>query len=109
MNRPAPSLAGPDSWPSVAEWSVLVDRMERATAVRTTDPATALKLVTETEHDLIGDPQAQAADRLGVLDRALRAAVAEARRQGLSWTEIAHATHTTRQAAWRRWSSQGIN
>lgn len=40
------------------------------------------------------------------LEKFLREAVGNARRQGCSWTEIGHALGTSRQAAWERFSGE---
>jgi hypothetical protein len=73
----------------------LDEHTRAAKRLMSTDPLMALAQLSEIENDL--------------LEPAMEHAVAEARRAGATWAEIAAATSVKdRQAAWRRWAGRGI-
>jgi hypothetical protein len=83
--------------PGKAEWTELVNRMEDAKRLVSTDPLLAIAQLGEATDD-VGD----------AVDELMKYAVMEARDKGYTWREIAAVTGVAHQAAWRRWTDKGI-
>lgn len=119
VERPS-AAGGRDAWPSPGEWAAFVEFLEQAKVLLDeghsgTGPdqrrsvEAVFALVVEADAMINGDPSTTLDERNGLLDRVAKYAVQQARDQGMTWAEIADATHVPRQAAWRRWKARGIH
>jgi len=83
--------------PGKAELTELVNRIEQAKRLVSTDPLLAIAQLGDVTDDL-GD----------AFDGLMTYAVMEARQKGYTWREIGTVTGVAHQAAWRRWTDKGV-